>query len=139
VMSQWVTHRDARFFEDPEEFIPERWTEAFAAALPRFAYFPFGGGPRICIGSSFALTEATLLLASIVQRFHVSLAPECDAAPVISITLRPRNGLQVVLEDRSSSIQRVWSSCVYCIKARPKCLIQYNHGCATIYVALSIL
>jgi cytochrome P450 len=54
-MSQWVMHRDARYFHRPGEFIPERWTDEFTRQLPKFAFFPFGGGPRVCIGSSFAM------------------------------------------------------------------------------------
>jgi cytochrome P450 len=100
VMSQWVMHRDPRFFEDPESFNPERWSAEFTAQLPRFAYFPFGGGPRVCIGASFAMMEATLLVVSVLQRFHFSLAPGCEVTPVTSITLRPKNGIRVLLEPR---------------------------------------
>ncbi|HTV55949.1 MAG TPA: cytochrome P450 [Terriglobia bacterium] len=100
VMSQWVTHRDPRFFHNPEHFDPDRWSEEFVERLPRFAYFPFGGGPRVCIGSSFARMEATLLVTSILQRFHFSLDPACEVTPVTSITLRPKNGIRVVLEPR---------------------------------------
>jgi cytochrome P450 len=100
VMSQWVMHRDPRFFDNPEHFDPDRWSEKFTERLPRFAYFPFGGGPRVCIGSSFAMTEATLLVTAILQRFHFSLDPGCEVTPVTSITLRPQNGIRVVLEPR---------------------------------------
>jgi cytochrome P450 len=100
VMSQWVMHRDPRFFENPEFFNPDRWSEEFTERLPRFAYFPFGGGPRVCIGSSFAMMEATLLVISILQRFHFSLVPGCEVTPVTSITLRPKNGVRVLLEPR---------------------------------------
>jgi cytochrome P450 len=101
VMSQWVIHRDPRFFDSPEQFQPERWSEDFVNRLPKFAYFPFGGGPRLCIGSSFALTEAMLLLLTILRRFHVSLAPGCAVQPVTAITLRPANGMRVILTRRA--------------------------------------
>jgi cytochrome P450 len=58
IMSQWVSHRDPRYFPDPEAFCPERWLAGLTKQLPKYAYFPFGGGPRLCIGNTFALTEA---------------------------------------------------------------------------------
>ncbi len=104
VMSQWVMHRDPRFYDDPEQFKPERWSEEFASRLPKFAYFPFGGGPRLCIGSAFAVMEATLLLLSMLRRFHLSLAAGSNVTPVTAITLRPENGMRVVLTTRASSL-----------------------------------
>jgi cytochrome P450 len=103
VLSQWVTQRDPRWFPEPERFIPERWNEDAAAKLPRFAYFPFGGGPRVCIGAGFAMMEATLLLATIAQRFRMHLAPNQRISPMPSITLRPRNGIRVRLEQRANT------------------------------------
>ncbi|HEV2494774.1 MAG TPA: cytochrome P450 [Terriglobia bacterium] len=100
VMSQWVMHRDPRYWDDPERFNPDRWTPEFEARLPRFVYFPFGGGPRVCIGASFALMEAALLLATIAQRFTLTLVPEHPVEPFPSITLRPKNGIKVVLSAR---------------------------------------
>ncbi len=97
VMSQWVMHRDPRFFDEPEQFKPERWSEEFTSRLPKFAYFPFGGGSRLCIGSSFALTEATLLLLTILRRFHFSLVPGSSVTPVTAITLRPASGMRVIV------------------------------------------
>ena len=70
VMSPWVVHRDARNFEDADAFKPERWEGDLQRRLPSFAYFPFGGGPRVCIGNRFAMMEAKLVLASAVQRFR---------------------------------------------------------------------
>lgn len=90
LMSQWVMHRDPRFFDSPEEFRPERWTDGLLARLPRFAYFPFGGGPRVCIGASFAMMEAILALATIAQRFEFALAPDATFAVWPAMTLRPR-------------------------------------------------
>jgi cytochrome P450 len=101
VMSQWVTHRDPRWFPEPDRFRPDRWNEESAAKLPRFAYFPFGGGPRVCIGAGFAMMEATLLLAAIAQKYRMHLAPNQRVEPLASITLRPKNGIRVELEDRA--------------------------------------
>ena len=94
----WVTHRDERFFERPEEFRPERWTDDLTRRLPKFAYFPFGGGPRVCIGQQLAMTQATLILATVAQRFRLRLAPDADVRPFPALTLRPRGGVPVVLE-----------------------------------------
>lgn len=100
ILSQWIVHRDPRFYAEPERFDPNRWTPGFASSLPRFAYFPFGGGPRACIGASFALTEATLLLVSILQKFHLELALEGPLIPVPGITLRPRDAVTVTARRR---------------------------------------
>ena len=99
VMSQWVTQRDPRWFVDAERFDPERWNEDRAAKLPRFAYFPFGGGPRVCIGAGFAMTEATLLLAAIAQRFRMRLVKAERVEALGSITLRPKNGVWVEVQE----------------------------------------
>jgi cytochrome P450 len=99
-MSQWVTHRDARYFPEPERFHPGRWTEEFQAKLPRFAYFPFGGGPRVCIGASFALMEATQVLAATLQRFRLKLRPDTTVEPWASITLRPKAGMPMEICER---------------------------------------
>ena len=96
---QWVTHRDARYFEDPAAFKPERWTSEKSEQLPKYAYFPFGGGPRQCIGNYFAMMEIVLLLATIGQRFQFKLTDEkVEVLPVLS--LRPKNGIKVVVEKR---------------------------------------
>ena len=100
IVSQWVVHRDPRFYDQPERFRPERWLDGPPHNLPKFAYFPFGGGPRICIGASFAIMEATILLATIAQRFALRLVPGQLLEPLPSITLRPRHGVQVVLHRR---------------------------------------
>ncbi len=100
IMSQWVTHRDPRFYEAPAEFRPERWKDGLAERLPRYAYFPFGGGPRLCIGQSFAKMEAVLLLATMAQRFRLRPVPGERTTPQPSITLRPRNGMWMVLQMR---------------------------------------
>jgi cytochrome P450 len=97
LMSQWVMHRDPRFFDQPEQFNPDRWLDERGKSLPRFAYFPFGGGPRICIGASFAFTEAALVLATIAQRYQLRVSPGANIATTPSITLRPRNGIPATL------------------------------------------
>ena len=93
-------HRDPRFFEHPEQFNPDRWTAEAAQRLPRFAYFPFGGGPRLCIGASFAMMEANLLLAAIAQRFQLRLVPGHPVAPQPGITLRPRTACEMSIDQR---------------------------------------
>src|SRR6266446_7180581 len=103
VLSQWVTQRDPRWFSEPERFHPDRWSEEAMAKFPRFAYFPFGGGPRVCIGAGFAMMEATLLLATIAQRYRMRLTPNQRITPMPSITLRPRNGIRVSLEERANT------------------------------------
>ncbi len=91
---QWVTHRDPRFFDDPAAFKPERWTGEISEQLPKYAYFPFGGGPRQCIGNYFAMMEIVLLLATIGQRFRFALRDEkVEVLPVLS--LRPKSGIKV--------------------------------------------
>jgi cytochrome P450 len=101
-MFQWVVHRDPRFFESPDEFRPERWDDDFVRNLPRCAYFPFGAGPRLCIGEGFATTEVTLLLAAIASRFHMRLVPDHPVLLSPSLTLRPRKGIKVVVERRNT-------------------------------------
>src|SRR5438067_13172390 len=97
-MAQWVIHRDPRWYDAPEEFRPERWEGDFIKKIPRFAYFPFGGGPRLCIGNNFALMEATLILATVAQKYRLRLVPNHPVVPLASITLRPRHGVRVLLE-----------------------------------------
>ncbi|HZC66281.1 MAG TPA: cytochrome P450 [Candidatus Dormibacteraeota bacterium] len=99
-LTQWTMHRDPRWFTDPEVFRPERWEDGLAKRLPRFAYFPFGGGPRQCIGNTFALMEATLVLATIAQKFRFRLVAGHPVVPLPSITLRPRHGIRAFLEAR---------------------------------------
>jgi cytochrome P450 len=97
LMSQWVVHRDPRWFDRPLEFQPDRWTAEFLAGLPKYAYFPFGGGPRVCIGNSFAMFEATLVLALIAQRFSVELVQPGPVRVRPAVTLRPRDPIEVRL------------------------------------------
>jgi cytochrome P450 len=90
MMSPYVTHRHPALWDDPERFDPERFTPERNAARPRFTYFPFGGGPRLCIGNEFALMEAQILLAMIAQRYRVEVAPGHTVQHEIRVTLRPR-------------------------------------------------
>lgn len=97
---QLVVQRDGRWFEDPLAFRPERWTPEFRANLPRFAYYPFGGGPRRCIGDGFAMMEAKLILATIGQRWKLRHDPSHDPKPLPLISLRPKGGMPMFLERR---------------------------------------
>jgi cytochrome P450 len=100
LMSQWVVHRDPRWFIQPDEFRPDRWAGGLADRLPDFAYFPFGGGPRSCIGAGFARLEMILLLATMVCRHRLTLADGAHVEPVATITLRPRFGMPMVVHER---------------------------------------
>lgn len=100
LVSQWVMHRDPRYFVDPEAFNPDRWADGLASRIPRYAYFPFGGGPRLCIGHAFATMEATLVLASVAQRFHLELASSYPVVAETLPTLRPKSGLRMVVHRR---------------------------------------
>jgi len=99
-LTQWLVHRDGRWFDDPEAFQPERWQNDLIKRLPRCAYFPFGDGPRICIGNHFAMMEAVLVLATIAQRFRLSLQPGQTLELLPSITLRPRKPLGIRIHAR---------------------------------------
>ena len=99
-MSAWVTHHDPRFFPDPEKFDPDRWTDEFQRSLPRFAFFPFGGGPRVCIGAQFAMMEAVLVLATVSQKFILRLVHGHPVETFASVTLRPRYGMRMTLHRR---------------------------------------
>ena len=99
--SQYIVHRDPRWFPHPERFMPERFTMEAKAARPRFAYFPFGGGGRQCIGESFAWMEAILALATIAQRWRLALVPGQTIEPQPKITLRPKDGIRMVLVPRT--------------------------------------
>ena len=99
-ISQYVIHRDPRFFEEPVVFDPSRWQDGRTERLPAYAYFPFGGGPRLCIGNSFARMEAVLLLATIARAFSLEPVPGETPVPQPSITLRPRGGITMKLSER---------------------------------------
>lgn len=99
--SPWLIHRSARFYPDPTRFDPERFTPEAKAARPKFAYFPFGAGPRNCIGESFAWMEGVLVLVTLLQRFRFRLTPGQRVEPDPSITLRPKHGLRMQVQARS--------------------------------------
>jgi len=100
VMSQWVVHHDPRYYPDPLRFDPERWNPDAIAARPRFAYFPFGGGPRVCIGEPFAWMEGILILAALAQRWSMRLAPDQRIEPLGQVTLRPKYGMKMQISRR---------------------------------------
>jgi cytochrome P450 len=101
LFSQWVTHRDPRWFEDPDAFRPERWLDGLEDRLPRGAYFPFGAGPRRCLGEGFALLEAATVIATIARRFSFRLLPGHPVIPEPLVTLRQRSGIHMQLHGRA--------------------------------------
>jgi cytochrome P450 len=107
----YVTHRHPDFWPDPERFKPERFLPAHAADRPKFAYFPFGGGPRVCIGNNFALMEGPLVLATILQQFRVELLPGQLIVPDPTFTLRPKYGVKVALWPRSTDPSPLIAGC----------------------------
>lgn len=104
LLSQWVIHHKAEYFVEPERFCPERFDPDQGEKYPSFAYFPFGAGPRMCIGSTFAMMEARLLLATILQRFSPKLVPGHPVVPRPMVTLRARYGMRMVLEPTREAV-----------------------------------
>ncbi|HEY6843802.1 MAG TPA: cytochrome P450 [Thermoanaerobaculia bacterium] len=114
IVSQWVMHRDPRYWTDPETFDPERFREPLppgeagpgeagpgeGQSRPRFAYFPFGGGSRICIGEGFAWTEGVIVLQTLARKWRLSLAQSTPVVPKPVITLRPRGGIRMTAHAR---------------------------------------
>jgi cytochrome P450 len=100
LMSQYVMHHDTRYYPDPFRFDPERWTPEARAARPKFSYFPFGGGPRVCIGESFAWMEGVLVVATIAQQWRFRLVEGHRVEPQAFITLRPKYGMRMIPERR---------------------------------------
>ena len=100
LMSQYIMHRDARFFPEPERFNPDRWKPEIAALRPKFSYFPFGGGNRVCIGEQFAWMEGILLTAALAQKWRMRLVPGHRVEVQPLITLRPKHGMKMILEKR---------------------------------------
>ena len=100
IMSPYVMQRDARWFPDPETFDPERWTPEARESRPKFSYFPFGGGARVCIGERFAWMEGTLLLATLAQKWTLRLAEGQRVEPLPLITLRTKYGMRMSLVSR---------------------------------------
>jgi cytochrome P450 len=100
LMSQWVMHRDGRYFDQADQFVPERWLTGLAQRLPKFVYIPFGGGPRGCIGNTFAMMEGVLVLAALAPHVHFRLMPDLPVEPWPSVTLRPKHGIRATLHRR---------------------------------------
>jgi cytochrome P450 len=101
IIAPWVLHRHRKLWPDADMFMPERFSPARRAAIPRFAYLPFGAGARICVGATFAMQEALLALTMIARRFRVSLVEGAQVMPFARMTLRPMNGLPMRIEPRS--------------------------------------
>jgi cytochrome P450 len=101
LMSQYLMHRDPRYYPEPNRFDPLRWSGEAKAARPKFSYFPFGGGPRVCLGESFAWMEGALVVATLAQRWRMQLVLGHPVEPQPLITLRPKFGMQMRLERRS--------------------------------------
>lgn len=100
ILSPWVTHRDRRYFDHADEFRPERWLTEERSARPKFAFFPFGGGPRVCIGAQFAWTEGTLLLATLARRWRLRSQDGHSIPMAPMVTLRPKGGLPMEAQPR---------------------------------------
>ena len=100
MISPWVLHRHHRLWDEPERFDPSRFLPDARQRIDRFAYLPFGAGPRICIGAGFALQEAIILLAAITRHFRLDLALGHEVRPVQRVTLRPQGGLPMILRRR---------------------------------------
>jgi cytochrome P450 len=99
-MAAWIVQRDSRFFPDPLRFRPERWLDGSTSSLPKYAYFPFGGGQRLCIGRAFALLEMLLVLATIARQSRLRLVSTDEVAPIASFSLRPTGALLMRRERR---------------------------------------
>jgi cytochrome P450 len=105
IVSPYVVQRDARWFPDPEKFDPERWTPEAREARPKFSYFPFGGGARVCIGERFAWMEGVIVMAAIAQKWRFRLAPGQRVEPLPLVTLRVKNGLRMIAEPRAALLK----------------------------------
>jgi cytochrome P450 len=100
IVAPWVLHRHKTLWERPDYFEPQRFMPAQREQIDRFAYLPFGAGPRICIGMGFAMQEAMILLASILRHYRLDIAPGHKVEPVMRITLRPKGGMPMLLRKR---------------------------------------
>lgn len=100
VISQWIIHRDPRFFDRPEQFDPSRWFPPPIAGMPRYAYLPFGVGPRACVGQSLAMMESALILAAVIKQFTVEPGASQEVLPSAGITLRPDGGISLRVRAR---------------------------------------
>jgi cytochrome P450 len=102
-VNTYALHRDPRFFDDPDRFDPERFSAGWEERIPRYAFLPFGGGPRVCIGNGFAMMETRLIVATVVQHCHLSLEPGQEIAPMQLVTVRPKHGIRMRLRHRVAS------------------------------------
>jgi cytochrome P450 len=100
LLSQYVMHHDERYYPEPEKFDPERWRPEARATRPKYAYFPFGGGPRMCVGEQFAWMEGILLIATLAQEWKLRLVPGHPIKMQPLITLRPKHGMRMTIEKR---------------------------------------
>ncbi|MBE7197860.1 MAG: cytochrome P450, partial [Parafilimonas terrae] len=103
VVAPWVLHRHKLLWDDPTSFVPERFLPGNRGSIDRFAYLPFGAGPRVCIGASFALQEAVAVLATVTRGFRLTLAPGHEVMPVQRVALRSRGGMPMAVRRRSVS------------------------------------
>jgi cytochrome P450 len=99
LMSQWIVHRDPRWYDEPLRFHPDRWADGLATRLPKYAYFPFGGGPRVCIGNTFAMFEATLVLAMIARQFRLERTGTEPIRILPAVTLRPAEPIEMRMSE----------------------------------------
>jgi cytochrome P450 len=106
LISPWILHRHRLLWDDPERFDPTRFSKESSDKRPRFAYLPFGGGPRVCIGATLAMTETILILAVLAQRFRLRLKEGEQVTLQTRITLRPKNGMRTILERRKVKTPR---------------------------------
>jgi cytochrome P450 len=110
VVSTYALQRDPRFFPDPEQFNPDRFAAGWEERISRFAYLPFGGGPRVCIGNGFAMMEARLVLATVAQRCKLLLESNTEIAPKQLVTLRPSHAVRMRVEKRAEADPIAWSA-----------------------------
>jgi cytochrome P450 len=103
LMAPYVVHRDPRFYADAEAFVPERWLDDATATLPPFAYFPFGGGNRVCIGEQFAWMEGAVVLAAVARRWRFEATPDARADLLPLVTLRPKYPMMLRARRRGSA------------------------------------
>src|SRR5262249_52385590 len=102
IVNTYAMHHNPKYFIDPESFIPERFSKDRETDMPRYGYLPFGAGPRICIGNMFAMMEARLILATVGQRYRLTLAQNQTVEPQQLITIRPKSGLKMQVMERQS-------------------------------------
>ena len=101
IMCQWAVHRSHRHYDDPDRFLPERWQSERTSKMPKFAYFPFSGGPRNCIGAQFSVLEAKVILGAVVSRFDFALERGANVTVDAALTLRPAQGMRMTIQPRA--------------------------------------